>query len=702
MKKITICLAAISLFLVLQCTSAPKEFIVKFDSSKEVSGKKFAIRDINPDLPRNWDGYNFVVLEFKITTTQRFHVGFTTDYGYNELRVMSYLANGWNTLAIPLRFYRSLPDARFDLARTFNQPRNTGWINLGGKRNELHGVDSIGIRMRVPIGNPEFEIRKITLAVDDPGDHYLGDIPVVDEFGQHNLVDYPEKIRSLEQLKAEWAAEDRELASPAPDYNYSKYGGYKQKQVKGAGFFRTQKIDGRWWFVDPDGYVFLAIGNGSNSGGGGNFKFLDQREGWLKAMPPDEIRQSNAQRGGGGAFNAGARDSSAVNRGGGMGNRGGGAARDSSAVNRGGATNRGGGSINFGAWNLYRRYGENYSQQNAVTNVKRMERWGVNTGSSNFAQTGNPKPHMLYLRGFEAPDDLMGLADVYAPGFASRMDSTMRLTLPQNKDNPWIIGYFVGNEPAWINSEVRLCDMILTGRERPIKTELVKFLQNGNTPERKKEFLHKTFNIFLQTVKTTMKRYDPNHLILGIRFGNLNSLDESMMKICHDAFDVLSFNCYDLAPNKEMMDRALRLSDLPMIIGEFHFGTVDRGWAQSLWQVNSQADRGVAYSYYTEQGYSHPGLIGTAYFTWNDQDLMGRTIDGENYNCGIVDVTDRPYKPQVAAMMETHKRLYSIHAGNMPPTTKTPLNARGHGAIPDLWNTEDVWEGYDWKNVLFH
>ena len=673
MKHFITCSAIFTLLLLSQCTPSPKKFIVKFNSNYEVSGQKFAIKDINPDLPRNWDEYNFVVLEFKITTSQRFQVGFTTDYGYNELRVMNYVPNAWNRFAIPLKFYRQLPDARFDLARTFNQPRITGWINLGGKRGELHGVDSIGIRMRVPIGNPEFELRSITLAVEDPGDEYLGDIPVVDEFGQHNLVDYPEKIRSLEQLQAEWAAEDKELAEAVPEYNYSKYGGYMQKQVKGTGFFRTEKIDGRWWYVDPEGYLFLSIGTAGTSGGGGNFKEMEKRGHWLKEVPPEHILQAS------------------------MNNRGG-QSQTTVSSNRGGQSQS---TVNFGTWNLFRRYGENFREENTKTNVKRMEKWGVTTGSATFAQYGVPKPHMLYLRGFEASDELMGLADIYAPGFAARMDSTMKTFLPQNKDNPWVIGYFVGNEPAWIKSEIRLCDLILAGKDRPIKTELQKFLKAGDTPERRIEFLHKTFDTFLQTVRKTMKRYDPNHLILGIRFGNLNSLDESLMNICNRAFDVLSFNCYDLAPNKAMMDRALRLSNLPMIIGEYHFGTVDRGMAQSLWQVNSQEERGVAYRYYTEQGYSHPGLIGTAYFTWNDQDLMGRGIDGENYNCGIVDVTDRPYKHQVAAMMETAKCLYAVHSGEMPPFDQTPKYARGHGSIPDLWNVEK-WEGYDWDNRLEH
>jgi hypothetical protein len=130
----------------------------------------------------------------------------------------------------------------------------------------------------------------------------------------------------------------------------------------------------------------------------------------------------------------------------------------------------------------------------------------------------------------------------------------------------------------------------------------------------------------------------------------------------------------------------MKIMDVPMIIGEYHFGTVDRGMAQSLWQVNSQQQRGVAYRYYTEKAYAHPGLIGTAYFQWSDQDLTGRGNDGENYNCGLVDVTDRPYKYQVEAMMETAKRLFDIHNGKITSYDQEPVKARGHRQIPDLWN----------------
>jgi hypothetical protein len=645
MKHIFHLMAAVGMAAaIVQCTPSTKTLKVTFDPGKEVSGQKFAIRDIAPDLPRDWDGYNFVVLEFRSTTAQRFQVGFTTDEGYNELRVMSYVPNGWNKLAIPLKFYRALPDANIDLAATFNQPRYTGWINLGGKRGELRGVDSIGIRMRVPIGRQEIEIRSIALAVEDPGDQYLEATPSVDEFGQWNLGEYEGKVHSLDELQQQWASEEAEDASTAR-YNYSPYGGYRQKQVKGTGFFRTEKIDNRWWFVDPDGYVFLSVGvDCVNPGNGGIAKALDKRANMYKELPPADLMAKARQR-------------------------------ENTA--------------SFGVWNLYRRYGDDYRAKANEMAVKRMDKWGLNTianWSSQEVYGLNKKAFMLQLRGIGMERGLMGLSDVYAPGFAAQIDSSLQAYVTQYRDNPWLIGYFVGNEPAWLEQEERLCSIILEGNDRPIKTALTRFLENGDTPESRKAFIHQTFATFLQTVDRTLKKHDPNHLNLGIRFGNIAELEEELLKICRASFDVLSFNCYDLCPNRAMMDRALAITDLPMIIGEYHFGTTDRGMAQSLWQVNSQEERGVAYRYYTETAYAHPGLIGTAYFQWCDQDLTGRMNDGENYNCGLIDVTDRPYRHQVEAMMQTAERLYAIHTGEAAPVDRLPEKARGHGSIPDLWN----------------
>ena len=642
MKKHHIYLLGLALYgaFLTACGSEEPVKRIVFDGTKEVSGERFALKDINPELPTDWTDYQFVVIEYRISTAQRFQLGFHTQHGYNELRVMSYVPNAWNKLAIPMRFFTELPDPKVDLAATFNQPRFTGWINLGGQRGPMVGVDSVGVRIRRAIGHPTMEIRSITLSKDDPGDAYLEATPAIDQFGQHVGIDYPEKIHALEQLQAEWRQEEEEVIDPDA-YHYTKFGGYKQKRLRATGYFRTELVDGRWWFVDPEGYLFLSVGvDCVSAGGGGNVRAYDQRPNLYAELPPQELMSSGRQP-------------------------------------------------SYGLWNQYRRFGEEHEAKSKELIFKRMDKWGLNTianWSDKQVMLMNRKAFLWPLYDLRMDPQLMGLSDVYAPDFEQAVSASIAKAVKPLKDNPWLLGYFIGNEPAWLGDEIRLCDLILAGEERPIQKVLENYLsEKGDTPEIRKQFIWETFDTFLQTTNRILKRQDPHHLNLGIRFGNVMNLPEPVLKSCGKAFDVFSFNCYALRPDPEMMDRVLSIAKLPMLIGEYHFGTVDRGLAQSLWQVESQAERGVAYRYYTEQAYSHPGLIGTGYFQWCDQDMTGR-FDGENYNCGLIDVTDRPYKAQVEAMMETAKRLFDIHAGRLSPVETQPLHPRGHEQIPDLWN----------------
>ena len=632
------------LFLILVLTfSCQQNYVtIHFDSKMEISGEKFALAEIAPGMPADWDGYEYVILEFMITTPQRFQVGFTTDDGYNELRVMSYTPNEWNRLAIPLVFYREPPAARSDLAATDNQPRYTGWINLKGHRTALKGVDSIGIRMLAPIGNPVMKLRSVSLSINDPGDEYMGKTPVVDEFGQYNLGEWEGKVHSLEQLQKDWDTEDNQPVE-REKFGHSKYGGYLNVRIdEGTGFFRTEKIDDRWWFVDPDGFLFLSHGvDCVGPGGGGGAYRVEKRRNMYGELPPVEPgRIPERYR-----------------------------------------------APSYGARNLEWRYGEEYREKSIDNIIRRMDRWGLNT-IANWSRPDvynrNQKVFTLQLRDIGIEGRLMGLADVYDPEFESRVDSAVRSTVEPYRDNPWLLGYFTFNEPSFLGNESRLCDLILKGEERPIQKELEAYLAKEDNPKRRTSFIHHTFRIFIETVDQAVERYDPNHLTLGIRFGQ--EAQTEILELCRDVFDVFSFNCYDLSPRQEMMDRFMEVTGKPMIIGEYHFGTVDRGMAQSLWQVVSQQERGVAYRYYTERAYAHPGLIGTAWYQWCDQDLTGRGNDGENYNCGLVDVTDRPYPFLVEAVSETSQRLYDIHSGNLMPVGRAPERARGHHALPDGWN----------------
>ena len=148
-----------------------------------------------------------------------------------------------------------------DLASVHNKARPMMFINLMGTPGELTAVREIGVELPSPVGSVALEIRSVKLAKEDPGDALLDEKPLVDEFGQWVHADWPGKAKSLEQLKAAWTAEEKSLE--AVHSEYCRYGGYPETKAKATGFFRVEKIDGKWWFVDPDGHLFFSAGSDS-------------------------------------------------------------------------------------------------------------------------------------------------------------------------------------------------------------------------------------------------------------------------------------------------------------------------------------------------------------------------------------------------------------------------------------------------------
>lgn len=39
-----------------------------------------------------------------------------------------------------------------------------------------------------------------------------------------------------------------------------QYGGWKQIKGEATGYFHVEELEGRWWFITPEGYGFIAVG----------------------------------------------------------------------------------------------------------------------------------------------------------------------------------------------------------------------------------------------------------------------------------------------------------------------------------------------------------------------------------------------------------------------------------------------------------
>jgi hypothetical protein len=597
---------------------------ITFDSSREASETRLALADVASDFPRDWSGYEALVLEVRASSPQRISLRVFTRGGAagaeRSSRVLFHPYPGaWLRAAIPVSLLAQPPASGNDMAAVGNRSRVGYFLGLWGPFVPLTDVKAIGFEMERPIGSPTLEVRALRLERNSPGDAVLDGLPLVDELGQAVHAEWPGKVRSVDELKAAWREEDRALAPG--DYGFCRYGGFADTKAEATGFFRVEKRDGRFWFVDPDGHLFLSLGADvirpemvTPAAG---------REAFFRAAPPAAVLPAPGRDG-----------------------------------------DRG---ISFFTWNLARRFGESWLPGWVDHTLRRMDAWGLNTvanWSDERLWDAKRKPYVVPLADWLTGPSYLGLPDVYSQVFARAADERARRQCAPRRDDPWLLGYFLANEPPFPQKELQTAALVLAGPPTATRAALEKWLAAGDTAARRKRFVGDAFERYVAITSEAVKRHDPNHLDLGMRSGG--SPTDAEIRAAR-AFDVYSVNVYDYGVPAARVRKIAALTGKPVLVGEFHFGTPGRGLAASLVQVRDAAERGKAYRSYVENAFAMPEMVGTHWFQWADQPSTGR-FDGESYNVGLVDVTDRPYADLVDALKQTHRRVRRLHAGETAPT----------------------------------
>lgn len=597
---------------------------ISFDGAKPRSETRVAVADLAPAVPRDWSGHEALVLELRASSPQRIHLKVHVRRGadgkerFSRVLLHPY-AGAWVRAAVPVSLLAKPPATGHDMAAVGNRSRQGYFLGLWGPFVPLVDVESIGFEMEDPVGSPTLELRSVRLERTSPGDAVLDGLPLVDELGQSVHDSWPGKARSVDELKAAWREEDHALA--AFDFGFCGYGGFADTKAEATGFFRIEKRDARAWFVDPDGHLFLSLG--ADVIRPEMVTPAASREAFFRARPPASLlpaRERDGDRG-----------------------------------------------LSFFTWNLARRFGERWLAGWIDHTMRRMDAWGLNTvanWSDERLWDAKRKPYAVPLESWLTDVSYLGLPDVYSDAFATATDERARRQCAPRRDDPWLLGYFLANEPPFPQKELQTVELILAGPRTATRVALEKHLAAGDTEERRKQFVGDAFERYVALTSAAVKRHDPNHLNLGMRSGGAPT--DAEIRAAR-AFDVYSVNVYDDEVRAARMRRISELTGKPVLIGEFHFGTPGRGLAAGLVQVRDQAERGKAYRFYVENAFAMPEMVGTHYFQWADQPATGR-FDGENYNIGLVDVTDRPYADLVEALKATHRRVRRLHAGEIAPT----------------------------------
>lgn len=527
---------------------------------------------------------------------------------------------------------------------------------------------------------------------------------LVDGYGQSTRSRWPEKITSDDQLKAADAKEQQQLKTwlgEREKTSLDKFGGWdKGPSFKASGFFRTEKRDGRWFLVTPQGHPFYSLG--VNTVAPDNSQtYVAGREWMFSALPKDgEPLASHYGEG----------------------------------DNRGGNGADRGRGYNAGRWydfyraNLQRTYSApcamaseapaeasstepkpaapeaaaapcatpTFDERRWVSHtLDRLQAWGFNTignWSAPALGAADRVPYTLplsivgdYASISTGSDWWGGMPDPFDPRFAMATERAVAIAARDHRDDPWLIGYFADNELAWAGpgDDPKARYALAYGTLRlttdvPAKRAFLKqlrdkyrnqaglskawgidlpawelmedpgFVPPQPSPEHPEieadfKYFQKVFaETYFKTIADSLKWHAPNHLLLGGRFAVSNP---EAVAACAQYCDVLSFNMYTLKPQDGQDFAYLRSLDKPVLVTEFNFGSRDRGpfWG-GVTELAREEDRGPAYANFLKQAVSEPSIVGVHWFQYLDQPVTGRLLDGENGHFGLVGITDVPFQ----------------------------------------------------------
>ncbi len=475
--------------------------------------------------------------------------------------------------------------------------------------------------------------------------------PFIDEFGQFVHSDWPEKVKSAEELPRDLTKEKSAMLPPPETWD--RYGGWKDgPQLRAAGNFRTEFFNGKWWLVTPDGHLFFSTGidvirNNTDSSDG------TKHPDWYKTPVPES------------------------------------------------------GMMSFPDWNLKKKFGrDDYLEEYYSFVQDRLDAWGINTignWSGRELIAAARKPYVVTLGENERSiPHVPGLKfyDCFDRNFSEKLTAHMRdrfmndAAAKRAMNDPLCIGFFFDNEMDFKNAlgkalkasydecaakrafieRARKKYMTVSKLNESWGTDFADWEGVKNMTERPSgngwredavSFETEWWECYFREVKRAISGFAPGKLYLGSRlvgFRQPGHLWRAAAKYC----DVVTVNAYANSIynlSSKIMDSGPKK---PILVGEFHFGTFDRGMFKAgLCPVTSQSERARSYTRFVQGALCHPLIVGCHWFQYRDQPLIGRG-DGEAYQIGFVDGTDRPYGELINASRLVGEGMYEYRMRGAP------------------------------------
>lgn len=397
--------------------------------------------------------------------------------------------------------------------------------------------------------------------------------------------------------------------APVKEGLLTVYGGYKGSwQSKPTGYFRTEFRDKRWWFIDPLGYPFISIGMNTVTLAVGKASDEDA---------PSEDEDS--------AFEDG----------------------NAQLVEQGKASVEIKESTADETLALLRKFGFNtlgrWSQTDQLNKAK--TRMPYITTMSFMAVYRNKRPASCGKHGY-----INQTIPVFDEAFVTFADSYAKSHVARLKDDPWVLGHYTDNELP-IRPDALKLYLSLPETDRGHQEAIRWLAEHKRSADKYSKddndlFVEYVAYTYYSIVTKALKKYDPNHLVMGSRQHG-RTMTKALLRGSRP-LDVVSLNYYHAwSPSQDSMTGWLKNSGRPFIQSEWYAKQVSdpkSGGRGAGFRVATQLDRGLFYQNHTLGLLGNPGAIGWQWFKYK----------------GVLDKDFQPVPDILSKMKELNNRVYPI------------------------------------------
>jgi len=340
----------------------------------------------------------------------------------------------------------------------------------------------------------------------------------------------------------------------------SRYGGWLERRAAATGFFRTEKINGRWWLVDPEGYLFISVGLCSVR----NTDVLDEKTFATKFATPAKWAETT------------------------------GALLISKGFN------------SLGCWSDWRPF------RDGPRPMPYFPRWNF---MSTYKSQRDPK---FGARGY--PHECM---PVFDPAFESFCDKHAK-QLAATKDDAYLVGHFSDNElpfrPDLLEYYLKL-PASDPGHQAAAQWWAKRrgVSKRRMTRADKDAFLQLVAHRYYSTVAAAIRRHDPNHLYVGSRIHG-RTIVEPVFRGAR-AVDVMSVNYYHRwSAEPGRLRNWVAWSGRPFLVSEWYAQSVEpkaKNLSGAGFRVRTDRERGLFYQNLTLGLLESRGCVGAHWFKYS-------------------------------------------------------------------------------------